>query len=210
MQPTQVLMDEHRVIEQVIGCVEKMAEQAANEGALNTEHAFQAVEFIRHFADHCHHAKEEDQLFRLMYDRGFSPEQGPLAVMLDEHEQGRRHVRAMDEAIAAYSHGDDAALEQFAFHARSYAELLRGHIVKEDFILYPMADEAFSDDDQESLREAFAAVEAKHTGAHAHDRFLGIAATLGEAYGVTRPTGPDRERLSQICPAHAGLGRSSR
>jgi hemerythrin-like domain-containing protein len=196
-------MDEHRVIEQVIGCVEKMAEQALGEGALNTDHASQAVEFIRHFADHCHHAKEEDQLFKLMYARGFSPEQGPLAVMLGEHEEGRRHVRGMDEAIAAYSHGDTAALAQFAFHARAYAELLRGHIVKEDFILYPMADEAFSEADQQLLRAAFDEVEAHHTGDHAHERFLEIATQLGEHYGVARPTEPDQSRLADICPAHA-------
>jgi hemerythrin-like domain-containing protein len=203
MHPTKILMDEHRVIEQVIGCVEKMAELADGDAFLNTDHASQAVEFIRHFADHCHHAKEEDQLFKLMFARGFSPQQGPIAVMLAEHEEGRRHVRGMDEAIAAYTHGDSAALGQFALHARSYAELLRAHIVKEDFILYPMADEAFSEADQELLRAAFAEVEAQHTGEHAHERFLEIAARLGEEYGVTRPTEPDQVRLAQICPAHA-------
>lgn len=203
MQPTQVLMDEHRVIEQVIGCVEKMAEQAASEGSLNTDHATQAVEFFRHFADHCHHAKEENQLFKLMYARGFSPQQGPVAVMLAEHEEGRGHVRGMEQAIAAYSHGDIAALAQYSHHARFYAELLRGHILKEDLILYPMADEAFSEADQELLRAAFAEVEAQHTGEHSHERFLEIASRLGEHYGVDRPTSPDQARLGSICPAHA-------
>lgn len=203
MKPTNLLMEEHRVIEQVIGCVEKIAAVADATGRLNTDHARQAVEFVRHFADHCHHAKEEDQLFALMRERGFSSDQGPLAVMLDEHETGRYHVRGMDEAISAFESGDKCAAQTYASHARAYAELLKAHIVKEDFILYPMADEAFSEADQQQLAQAFDKVEEGH-GDH-HEKFLAVAAELGEYYGVPRPTEPNHEGLASVCPAHATL-----
>lgn len=203
MRPTEILMEEHRVIEQVIGCVEKMAAIAEATGKLHVEHAEQAQEFVRHFADHCHHAKEEDQLFNLLYERGFSPEQGPIAVMLEEHETGRYHVRGMTEAAKAYAGGDKCAAQTWAGHARAYGELLRNHIVKEDFILYPMADEAFSDEDQQQLLAAFDVVEQGH-GDH-HEKFLAVAGELGDYYGVPRPTAPDHEGLAKVCPAHSSL-----
>lgn len=203
MKPTEILMGEHRVIEQVIGCVEKMAAIADATSRLNTEHAAQAIEFIRHFADHCHHAKEEDQLFKLLYEKGFSSEQGPVAVMLDEHETGRYHVRGMAEAVEAFTGGDKCAAQSFASHARAYAQLLRSHIIKEDFILYPMADEALEEADQQRLLDEFEVVEQGHSDHH--EKFLAVADELGQFYSVPRPLEPNYAGLESVCPAHATL-----
>ena len=60
MQPTDILMQEHRVIEQVLSCLEAMAERCAAGQALDVQSAEQALDFFRTFADRCHHGKEED------------------------------------------------------------------------------------------------------------------------------------------------------
>ena len=86
MLPTEILMNEHRVIEQVIGCLEKMAENCATGGVLDADDAADAIDFIRNFADKCHHMKEEDQLFVKMVEKGFPKEMGPIAVMLMDHD----------------------------------------------------------------------------------------------------------------------------
>ena len=62
----------------------------------------EVVELIRKFADGLHHAKEENLLFPLMAEKGFSLEQGPVAVMLMEHEQGRRFVKGMTENLVLF------------------------------------------------------------------------------------------------------------
>jgi hemerythrin-like domain-containing protein len=199
MQPIKALMQEHRVIEQVIGCVVKMAETAMASGELNVDHANQAIDFIRHFADHCHHAKEEDQLFALMCQRGFSTEQGPIAAMLEEHQRGRFHARAMREAVAQYAGGDVSAVRQFAAHAHAYSSLLTAHIIKEDFILYPMAQQALNAEDEERLVDDFDKVAADNVGHY--ERYLQVAAELGEEYKVPRQLEPDRKRLGEFCAA---------
>lgn len=203
MQPIKQLMEEHRVIEQVIGCLTRMAETALDSGELNVQHASQAIEFIQHFADHCHHAKEEDQLFALMYERGFSAETGPVAAMLDEHERGRFHVRSMKDAVAKYQDGDKSVVRQFAAHAQAYGSLLTAHILKEDFILYPMAQQVFDKADEQFLLDEFEKVEREHQDHHEH--FLQVAAELGEAYSVPRPSAPDRTRLADVCAAHSDM-----
>ena len=60
--------------------------------------------------------------------------------MLREHDEGRSHVRGMDENIAAAAKGDATALKQFIDHAESYIALLREHIHKEDNILFQLAN----------------------------------------------------------------------
>ena len=47
MQPTDILMNEHRIIEQVLNCLEKILEQCTTEKKLDTKSAKQAIEFFR-------------------------------------------------------------------------------------------------------------------------------------------------------------------
>lgn len=184
MQPTEILMQEHRVIEQVLNCLEIMALQCANGKELDTESARQAVDFFRNFADRCHHGKEEDCLFPLMESKGFSREQGPTGVMLYEHEMGRRHVREMAAAIEAIASGDAAKTSEFVSHAQEFIGLLRAHIQKEDQCLFKMADHAFSDQEQQQLSDSFDRVEHDDLGAETHEKYLAIAEQLAKKYDV--------------------------
>ena len=155
MRPTRMLMDEHRNIERVLDCLERMTVLADASGHLDRTSAREALAFFRGYADRCHHGKEEDLLFPMMEKRGFPGNSGPLAVMRDEHEIGRTHIRAMDESIDGAERGDTAALESFAYHARAYVLMLRDHIEKEDHRLFRMADDALSTDDQQELVTQF-------------------------------------------------------
>jgi hemerythrin-like domain-containing protein len=64
---------------------------------VNADDLEKMVEFIRVFADKCHHSKEEKLLFERMQARGVSGEVGPIAVMLREHQDGRAHVKNIAE-----------------------------------------------------------------------------------------------------------------
>ena len=184
MQPTQILKAEHRVIETVIDCLERMTAQAQQSGKLDKVSAEQAIDFIRQFADGCHHAKEEDRLFPAMEAKGMPRQGGPIGVMLTEHEHGRAFVRGMVEHLEKASTGDSAALTHFAQNALGYAGLLRQHIQKEDQILFPMADRMMSADDESVLLTQFEQAEAE-VGEGTHERLLKIAESLAKQYGVS-------------------------
>ena len=185
MQPIDILMTEHRVIEQVLSCLEKMSEQALREEKLDCAAAKDAVGFFRFFADRCHHAKEEAHLFPLLEAKGFSQENGPTGVMLYEHEQGRHHIRSMGEAIEPASLGDPAACDRFVQHAQAYVELLRAHINKEDHCLFAMANKVMTDADRASLLESFVTVEHEE-GEGSHEKYLQMADDLADRYGVPK------------------------
>ncbi len=184
MRPTEILMQEHRVIEQVLNCLEIIAQRGESEGTLDVESANQAIDFFRNFADRCHHGKEEECLFPMLEQKGFSPEQGPTGVMRQEHEAGRRYTNGMTEAVAAVVAGNDQAIGTFASNVRAYILLLREHIQKEDHCLFQMADQALNEQDQQQLLDAFAHVEHDDLGPETHQKYIEIAAELAKRFGV--------------------------
>jgi len=180
MKVIEDLTHEHRVIELVLAGVEGLAAHAEREHRLDRERAEKALEILRNFADRCHHAKEERNLFRLMEERGVPREGGPLGVMLHEHELGRAHVQAMGQALPAAPDGEAAAARNFAEHARDYVDLLRQHIQKEDTVLYPMAERLLSREDDTRLMEAFEAIEREEIGEGVHEKYHQWAHELAE------------------------------
>jgi hemerythrin-like domain-containing protein len=201
VKPTEILSNEHRVIERVLSCLEAIVRQARSTGRLDLSSAKEVVAFLRNFADRCHHGKEEDYLFPALEAKGFPRDGGPTGVMLYEHEQGRAHLRGMEENSEAAAMGDAAALKRFADHAEGYVALLREHIYKEDNVLFRLADQTLTEDDQQRLLAAFCQVEAEEMGVGVHERFLQIAEELAKRYGVppTTTAGPGG-------PFHCGCG----
>jgi len=86
----------------------------------------------------------------------------------------------VDEALQAAAGGDEAALTRVRDGLLSYAGLLRAHIQKEDTILYPMADQALTEQDQAELAEAFERVEREEIGAGVHEKYHQLAHELAE------------------------------
>ncbi len=178
MRPTDILSSEHRVIEQVLDCLEALANQSQSEGRIDRARAEQVLEVLRTFADRCHHGKEEDRLFPVLIERGMPKHAGPVAVMLDEHRSGREYIRRMGEANAA---GETAV---FVRAANSYVELMRDHIATEDGVLFPMAESMLDDSARKRLLESFRTFEHDDLGAGTHERMLAIANELAAHYGI--------------------------
>lgn len=178
MKATELLMDEHRVIERVIGAVEVAVTRLRNGEPVEPEFFLRAADFIREFADGCHHAKEEGVLFKAMAAAGMPTEGGPIAVMLAEHDQGRAYTRGMVAAAERLKGGDREAAGEVAENAVGYAALLRQHIMKEDQILYPMADQIIPAQNQALVLEDCLAAEQAGGGHEQHARYLALADSL--------------------------------
>lgn len=159
IKPTDILKQEHRAIERVLTVLENIVGRMENGEAVSLHIVRDAIQFIQQFADQCHHGKEENILFTAMEQKGFSRDFGPLAVMLHEHEEGRSYVRGMLGALEAYESGRSEAIEELAFNARSFSQLLRDHIMKEDNVLFVIADQQFTEAEQSHLRQEFERVE---------------------------------------------------
>lgn len=176
---TEALKHDHRVIERVLGVVEKFAEGSAD---VSLEVWSKAVDFIRGFADQCHHLKEERILFPALEERGIPRDGGPIGMMLMEHEEARGYVRSMVAALAQSGEDPEEAKVALLENARAYLRLLRQHILKEDEVLFNMADEVLTPEDQRKLLSEFEEHEAKEIGAGVHEKYLKIAKELEDTH----------------------------
>ena len=99
-------------------------------------------------------------------------------MMLQEHEEGRAHVRVMIDAVEQVANGNGAACPTLLDHTRAYVTLLQEHIQKEDDILFRMANEVIPTDEQFQLLRRFEEHEAGKIGAGTHEKYLNIACEL--------------------------------
>ncbi len=137
---TEVLRDEHVHILEVAEVLERILDGIEQGAGPDFGSLDECVQFFRLFADACHHGKEEDLLFPELEVRGLPRQTGPIAVMLNEHRQGRAFVGHMADALPKAQKGDEQAWRILANAGRGYIELIRGHILKEDNVLFNMAD----------------------------------------------------------------------
>lgn len=185
MIATDILMSEHRVIERVIAALETAARKIEQGQPVRPGFFIDAADFIKGFADGCHHRKEEGVLFIAMSEAGVPVQGGPIGVMLSDHEQGRLFTRGMREAAQQLEQGTGGtAKESLLEHALGYANLLRMHIYKEDNILFPMANQVIPLDQQESVAEGFEKVEHEETGEGVHEKYLALAEKLEREMGL--------------------------
>jgi hemerythrin-like domain-containing protein len=189
MGAIQTMMDEHQTILRVLASLEALITREPEEPVSTFR---DAVQFLRDYADRLHHGKEEDLLFPAMEASGIPAEQGPTAVMRIEHDEGRALVRRMaDLAEVGDAEFDRAA---FSVPARSFIDLLRAHIGKEDHILYPMAGRLMRGSDLAQLDAACAQADAKNFDADMPEKWNQWARELAGRLGV------DRERF-EVSPA---------
>lgn len=158
---TQALVDEHKLILRMITLLERNAPRTAAGDYTNWQFYLDGVDFIRNYADRFHHAKEEDVLFEALVTNGMPRANSPIAAMLMEHDQGRAYVGAMETAAREALAGKAGQETAIAENALAYAELLRGHIGKEDDILYPLAERVIPDTMRDGIIEGYAAAEAR-------------------------------------------------
>jgi hemerythrin-like domain-containing protein len=178
MTPTEILKHEHQIILMVLGAAEREVQRIQDGGQTRVPEVDQMLDFFRNFADRCHHAKEENLLFVKMEEKGVPVDGGPIGVMLREHDEGRRRLRAVAEALPGAANQNPVALTSVRDNLGAYALLLRAHIGKEDKVLYPMADRLFTPQDQQELSDAFDRVEDEEIGSGVHERYHQLAHDL--------------------------------
>lgn len=178
MTPTDILKDEHRLIEQVLDCLEDAAERLNIGEMVDPDIFLDAAEFVTGFADRCHHGKEEDILFVAMTARDMPQDSGPVAVMLHEHEEGRRLTAGFRSAAEQMKNGDASGSVDVVRNVFDYVNLLREHIAKEDNVLFPMAEQLIPADDMQEMSREFEQIAAEHEEDGRSARYRTLVARL--------------------------------
>lgn len=178
MVATQQLKDEHEGILVMLGIIDKVVEQPE----LPIDRFEQTLEFLKVFADRCHHGKEEELLFPALEGKGVPRDNGPIGVMLSEHQSGRAFIKGMSDGLTHYKNAQANALPAIRENAHAYTRLLRNHIDKENNILFMMADRVLTGQEQQELVEQFEEIETERIGTGQHEQFHRLLEELEAIY----------------------------
>lgn len=171
-KPTKVLSNEHQNILKVINALSRECNALSNGKEIDKSFFTKAIDFIRNYADKFHHIKEEDILFVELNKDTVKMDCNPTEQMLYEHEQGRNFVKRMEEGV------NENNKEKIIENGIDYVSLLQEHILKEDNILYPIADEALNQQIQDSIMKKFKKAERDKFNQEFKDKYLTIANEL--------------------------------
>jgi hemerythrin-like domain-containing protein len=156
MMPIGPLMKEHRLIERLIAVMEKEIERLEEGEGLDPHFVDVAVDFIRTYADKCHHGKEEDILFRDLSTKALSDEhRQTIKALIAEHVYGRETTAALVAAKDRHLQGDVQALGSVIGYLTDLVEFYPAHIEKEDKHFFVPCMEYFSQQEQDEMLEEF-------------------------------------------------------
>jgi hemerythrin-like domain-containing protein len=182
MKATQQLKDEHEGIKLMLKIMETISNDLGKGKELNVTYYEKILEFVKGFADKCHHGKEEDILFPALINHGISKEGGPIAVMLYEHQLGRDHIKSLSAAFNEFKAGNKQAIKNIVSDSMSYVHLLRNHIEKENNILFMMADRVLDEKEQLKIFDDFEKLEREKIGIGKHEEFHNLLKELKGIY----------------------------
>ena len=184
--PINTLMQEHQVILEVLGSLTVFENGLTNGNEEDRSAALQFANFFRLFADLHHHGKEEALLFKELEKQGMPVETGPIGVMLNEHDLGRKCVREI--ASIGEGKGPLTAQEHTSLHEAisEFVPLLTNHIQKEDGILYPMAEKFLSQEARNFLSREFVKFDGEPEAEAISNKMRNLAESLVNQYALKR------------------------
>jgi hemerythrin-like domain-containing protein len=138
--PIGPLMIEHRLIERMISVMGKELERIRKEGTANPKFIDAATNFIRTYADQCHHGKEEEILFRELQKKKLNPsDKQIMEELIQEHVLGRKLTGGLVEAKEEYEASNSAALVTIIDNMQQLVDFYPKHIEKEDKVFFKSA-----------------------------------------------------------------------
>ncbi len=156
MMPIGPLMIEHRLIERMIGLIDLEIGNISKTNIVNISFIESAIDFIKTYADRCHHGKEEDILFRRLKEKDISSaHEKILEELVNEHVYARENTRILVDAKNKYLNGDGDALSTITTQLGKYVELYPRHIAKEDKNFFIPCMEYFTKKEQDDMLDEF-------------------------------------------------------
>ena len=176
MSATLSLRKDHEIIEKVLKALEVTISLLKEGKSIPLDILNDTIDFVTNFIDRCHHSKEEEGLFPELNARGLPIDQGPIAVMLREHEEARRLADGLKDAIDRYAK-DSNAKDELITLLENYVALLSQHLWKENNILFNLADSILSDKPDE-VTSKLKAIEEDKIGNDKHEEYAKLADRL--------------------------------
>ncbi|MDH4213222.1 MAG: hemerythrin domain-containing protein [Candidatus Thorarchaeota archaeon] len=150
--PVGPLMIEHRLIERMISIMGKEIKRIQKNRDVDPKFIDTAVNFIRTYADQCHHGKEEKILFRDLQKKKLKPDDKQIMdELIHEHILGRTLTGQLVEAKSKFITGEKTALATIINLMQQLVDFYPKHIEKEDKIFFKSAMKYFTTAEKDAM-----------------------------------------------------------
>lgn len=188
MMPIALLMIEHRQIERMIPVLRQEAARA-RDGAVDAERISILIDFIRVYADKCHHGKEEDILFVALEEKGMPPHlKNTMERLIEDHKVSRENVKLVMETNQKNQIGDNGALRSMSEALDFLADLYPRHIETEDKAFFVPCMALFSKEEKELMLAHFQTFDRNLVHKLYRARIDQLAGTPAESRTLTKPS----------------------
>jgi hemerythrin-like domain-containing protein len=170
-KPFGPLMAEHRLIEKCVALLEGKL-KILNQGKQpNKEHIKRIIDFMRTYADKCHHGKEEDILFEALKRKDIPKKHKDIMnSLIDDHKKARKLVGMLENA------NETADIKKAKKAIKDIATLYPKHIETEDKHFFVPVMEYFSEEEQSDMVLAFWEFDRKQI----HEKYRNIVEYLAK------------------------------
>jgi hemerythrin-like domain-containing protein/quercetin dioxygenase-like cupin family protein len=161
MVPTDVLEDEHRLIERAIHVASITADSLNNNEPPPTGLLRGIVNFMQRYVVDYHQKREDLILFELLEQKGVSDKGCPLAPIRNDHQKIQARLAELSDAVAAYSSSNQGT-ERVVQSLITLTEIYPHHLWIENFLLFPMTNKLLREDEQALLSQRMSQADAAH------------------------------------------------
>jgi hemerythrin-like domain-containing protein len=156
MLPAGPLMIEHRLIERMIKLLKENLLALEEKNSTDTDFIETAVDFLRTYADKCHHGKEEDILFRELAKKEMKEEHKKIMEgLIEDHKFSRNIIGELTKANENYKNGDSGSLVMIKDSLKKLTDLYPRHIATEDKDFFLAAMDYFNDGEKKDMLDRF-------------------------------------------------------
>lgn len=178
-------MREHRLIERMIKSLNAELIVIAETKKLNPGFVAVAADFLRTYADRCHHGKEEDILFRELARKDLSEgDRTAMQELVEEHEFARKTVTSLLQATDAYARGNIGVTDEATKFLKDLSGFYPRHIEKEDKRFFHPCMKYFTPTEQHTMLREFWEFDRKMI----HEKYTKVIE--GMARTSSRPSEP--------------------
>jgi hemerythrin-like domain-containing protein len=171
------LKQEHDAILFALGILERMIAMIGAGAGPDAGDSLSLLAVFEVFVGRCHQGKEEGMLFPALEAAGVGRYGGPIGQMLRDHEEYRGCLERMARSIPS-----GEGLEAFARESRGFVSSQRLHILKENEIIFPLAERVLGWSALDGIGRGFEEFEDKYIDARRHLSVLSSLASLERKY----------------------------
>ncbi len=156
MMPVGPLMIEHRLIERMVKLMARELPRMEGKKGANIGFLSEAIDFIRTYADRCHHGKEEDILFRDLAAKLLSAEHKKVMnELVEEHISARKIVSRLADAKERYARTQKDGFQEIITCLTELVEFYPAHIEKEDKRFFLPVMNYFTREEKDEMLQEF-------------------------------------------------------